>query len=120
MIRHRRPQTGPSVEHSNTDAYTPAEGAELLCRLAEQKALQPYDHIFLKAFLGGVYLSFGGFLYLIVGGGSAGLTASNPGLVRIIEGLVFPVGLVLIVLTGTELFTGNMCVVSVLDVADRY
>jgi formate/nitrite transporter FocA (FNT family) len=108
MVRHRRAQQGPMVEHSHVDAYTPAEGAELLCKLAEQKAMQPYDHIFLKAFLGGVYLSFGGFLYLIVAGGSAGLNASNPGLLRVIEGLVFPVGLVIIVLTGTELFTGNV------------
>jgi formate/nitrite transporter FocA (FNT family) len=96
------------VEHSHIDAYTPAEGAELVCRLAEQKAVQPYEHMFIKSFLGGVYLSFGAFLYLVVGGGSARLNSSNPSLLRIIEGLVFPIGLVIIVLTGTELFSGNV------------
>jgi len=42
-----------------------------------------------------VFLSFGGLLSEIVGGGSPGLTASNPGLVKLLAGFVFPVGLVM-------------------------
>ncbi|THG93026.1 hypothetical protein EW145_g8499, partial [Phellinidium pouzarii] len=43
-------------------------------------------------------------------GGSPSLNASNPGLVKILGGFVFPVGLVMIVLTGQELLTSNMMV----------
>ncbi|KAL1728848.1 Formate/nitrite transporter [Schizophyllum commune] len=55
-------------------------------------------------------LSFGGLLSEIVGGGSPGLTESNPGLVKALSGFVFPVGLVMIVLQGHELVTSNMMV----------
>jgi len=53
-------------------------------------------------------LSFGGLLYLFVTGGSPGLVASNPGIVKVLGGFVFPVGLVMIVLLGLELLTSNM------------
>lgn len=40
-------------------------------------------------------LSFGGLLSEIVGGGSAGINADNPGLVKFLAGAVFPVGLIM-------------------------
>ena len=40
-------------------------------------------------------LSFGGLLSEIVGGGSGGINASNPGLVKFLSGAVFPVGLIM-------------------------
>jgi hypothetical protein len=40
-------------------------------------------------------LSFGGLFDLIITGGSPGLTASNPGIVKVLGGFVFPVGLVM-------------------------
>ncbi|KIM40176.1 hypothetical protein M413DRAFT_73294 [Hebeloma cylindrosporum] len=55
-------------------------------------------------------LSFGGLLSEVLQGGAAGLTASNPGIVKILGGFVFPVGLVMIVLQGQELLTSNMMV----------
>lgn len=42
-------------------------------------------------------LSFGGLLSEVLQGGSPGLTASNPGIVKILGGFVFPVGLVMCV-----------------------
>jgi len=68
------------------------------------------DIVFFKAFLAGVMLSFGGLLNLIITGGSPGLVASNPGLVKVLGGGVFPVGLVMIILLGLELLTSNMMV----------
>jgi len=70
------------------------------------------DKLFLKAVLAGVMLSFGGVLSEIVSGGSAGINASNPGLVKFLGGAVFPVGLVMIVLQGHELLTSNMMIFS--------
>ena len=40
-------------------------------------------------------LSFGGLLSEVLQGGSPGLTESNPGIVKILGGFVFPVGLVM-------------------------
>lgn len=42
-------------------------------------------------------LSFGGLLSEIISGGSAGINSANPGLVKIMGGFVFPVGLVMYV-----------------------
>ena len=50
-------------------------------------------------FLAGVMLSFGGLLSELIQGGSPGLTASNPGLVKVMGGFVFPVGLVMYVIS---------------------
>jgi len=60
--------------------------------------------------MAGVYLSFGGFLNTTLQGGSPTLSSQNPGLLHIMGGFVFPVGLVLIVLHGQELLTSNMMV----------
>jgi len=45
--------------------------------------------------MAGVLLSFGNLLSEIVSAGSPGLNSSNPGLVKILSGFVFPVGLVM-------------------------
>ena len=63
--------------------------------------------LLLQAFFAGAYIAFGGFLALKIGGGIPAIKAVNPGLAALIFGSVFPVGLVLVVLTGAELFTGN-------------
>ncbi|PCH43954.1 Formate/nitrite transporter [Wolfiporia cocos MD-104 SS10] len=68
------------------------------------------DLVFFKAVLAGVMLSFGGLLSEIISGGSAGINANNPGLVKVLGGAVFPVGLIMIVLQGQELLTSNMMI----------
>ncbi|KAH7343326.1 Formate/nitrite transporter [Rhizoctonia solani] len=98
-----------------TDAtLTPAQTAQKMFDSALAKNKQRADIVFFKAFIAGVFLSFGGLLHIIVSGGSAGLTSANPGLVKLLGGLVFPIGLVMIVLQGQELLTGNMMTVPML------
>ncbi|OSX66662.1 hypothetical protein POSPLADRAFT_1064824 [Postia placenta MAD-698-R-SB12] len=53
------------------------------------------DKVFFKAVGAGIMLSFGGLLSEIIGGGSAGINANNPGLVKVLAGAVFPVGLII-------------------------
>ncbi len=62
---------------------------------------------FLLTILAGIYIAFGGTLSLIVGYGFPGLTADNPALQRLLSGAMFPIGLILVVVLGAELFTGN-------------
>ncbi|KAJ7647240.1 putative formate/nitrite transporter [Roridomyces roridus] len=88
----------------------PAEVAVVFLKQALVKHRERYDVIFFKAFSAGVMLSFSGLLSEVMSGGSPGLTASNPGLVKVLGGFVFPVGLVMIVLQGLELLTSNMLI----------
>lgn len=90
--------------------HTPADVAVMMVEASVAKHRQRPEVILLKAFNAGVLLSFGGLLSLVMGGGSPGLTASNPGIVKILSGFVFPVGLVMIVLQGQELLTSNMMI----------
>lgn len=70
--------------------------------------------------LAGVYIGFAGILSLTCGGGLSGkkidsngqvisvsLGDGNPALIRLAMGMTFPIALLLIVVTGGELFTGN-------------
>jgi formate/nitrite transporter FocA (FNT family) len=56
--------------------------------------------------MAGAMLSFGGLLSEVLQGGAAGLTASNPGIVKVLGGFVFPVGLVMFVLPHLSVTAG--------------
>ena len=62
---------------------------------------QPWQ-LFLLAILAGLYIALGGHVYLV---------AIAEGLGRIVGGAVFSVGLVLVVVAGAELFTGNIIMI---------
>ena len=96
------------------DAYSVHETVQRISAIGVQKAQQRIDHMIIKSFLAGVLLSFGGLFLLTVGGGSAPLTESlGPGIHKMIQAAVFPIGLVLVSLTGAELFTGNTMALTV-------
>lgn len=59
------------------------------------------------AFLAGAYIAMGGALSLVAGGGVPAISAENPAIGKLLLGATFPVGLMIVVLTGAELFTGN-------------
>jgi hypothetical protein len=64
------------------------------------------DQLFVSSFLGGAMLSWGSILMMVVAGGAPSL-AGDPGLQALVRGVVFPVGLSLIVLSKSELVTAN-------------
>jgi len=57
--------------------------------------------------LAGAYIALGGTLSVAIGYGFPEITAANPGLQKLLSGLVFPIGLMLVVILGADLFTGN-------------
>ncbi|MCM1482752.1 MAG: formate/nitrite transporter family protein [Muribaculaceae bacterium] len=63
--------------------------------------------LLLLSVLAGAYIALGGALSVIAGFGFPEITASNPSMQRLLSGSVFPVGLILVVVLGAELFTGN-------------
>jgi formate transporter len=60
-----------------------------------------------QSIMGGAYVGFGGLLALSVAGNMSGIVFSNPGLVKFTFAALFPVNLLLIIMTGGQLFTGN-------------
>ena len=64
-----------------------------------------------QSIMGGCYVGFGGLLSTVVAGMSPGVGASNPGLQKFIFAALFPVNLLLILMSGGQLFTGNSAAV---------
>ena len=75
------------------------------------KSKQPPTTTLLLGFSAGALIGIGALLMSCVGGASPALAASNPGLCAFLRGAVgLPAGLTLVILTGAELFTGNVMV----------
>jgi formate/nitrite transporter len=74
------------------------------------KATSPWLSVFVLGILAGAYIGFGGFLSTTVTFDAAEKIGS--GLTKLISGAVFSVGLMLVVIAGGELFTGNNLMVS--------
>jgi hypothetical protein len=87
-------------------AYAPAETIELVSRAGTHRGMMRPDNVFLAAIYGGILLSFGAAASLILNA-EPWYTENAPGFPRLAGALIFPVGLVLIVLTGAELFTAS-------------
>ena len=85
----------------------PLHALEAVGEAGIARGQRPLSDIFKSSVMGSVYLSFGCALYVVVAGGSVELAQSLPGLHRLVSSLVFPVGLVMITFTGTDLLTTN-------------
>ncbi|MDE7427266.1 MAG: formate/nitrite transporter family protein [Muribaculaceae bacterium] len=57
--------------------------------------------------LAGAYIALGGILSFTAGFGFPESGAGNPALQKLLSGATFPIGLILVVVLGAELFTGN-------------
>ncbi|WP_066217859.1 formate/nitrite transporter family protein [Formosa haliotis] len=86
---------------------SPKEGIKIVNEIALNKEGYTVSKTLILAFLAGAYVAFGGLLAIIISGGSPGIAANNPGLAKFLFGAAFPLGLILVVLVGAELFTGN-------------
>jgi formate/nitrite transporter len=88
---------------------TPPEIAEAGAEAGAVKARTSWDKLVVAGFLGGAYIAFGGLLAIVV---SAGMDPETwGGMVTLVSGAVFSLGLVLVVVAGSELLTGNMALV---------
>ncbi len=87
----------------DNDAYKPAEIAALIETAGVAKARLPFGQMFTLAVLAGAFIGFGGAAYLMV------MTGADPGFgpARLLGGLAFSLGLILCIVGGAELFTGN-------------
>ena len=93
--------------HLEIDAYIPAQVAERVKQAGIKKANMPLLTMIVLAMMAGAFIALGAiyFTYAIT---DTGLGAS---LTKIIGGVTFSLGLILVVIAGAELFTGNNMIV---------
>lgn len=89
---------------------TPKEGLEAFQTLGNTRVNLTMDQTFVLSFMSGLYIGLGGLLAIVVGGNVPALQATNPGLQKLIFGTTFSVGLMFVVLTGSDLWTGTITI----------
>lgn len=96
-----------AVNVTGVDAYAPAEMARRVEAAGVVKAGLPFGKLFMLAILAGAFIAFGGAFFTTV--------MTEPGLgygpAKLLGGMAFSLGLILVVIGGAELFTGNALIV---------
>lgn len=89
------------------DAYAPAQIAMRVREVGVTKATMPVLTMFALAVLAGAFIALGALFFTMTM--TTGTTGQPPafGLMRLAGGLTFSLGLILVVVGGAELFTGN-------------
>lgn len=92
------------------DALLPGEMAAKAESIGVKKAHAPWASLFVLAMLAGAFIALGGLFATTV---SAGFVQAGwpTGVQRLLAGLTFSLGLILVVVGGAELFTGNNLIV---------
>lgn len=98
----------PSSRNS-FDALLPPEMAARAEDIGVRKANADLPRLFALAFLAGAFIALGAIFATTVAAGSTGMMSY--GLTRLLTGLVFSLGLILVIVGGAELFTGNNLIV---------
>jgi len=103
------------------DALLPAEMAARAEYLGVRKAEMPFLKMFMLSVLAGAFISLGAIFATTIGAGGMAFTSTDGivvfntslpyGVTRLLMGLVFSLGLILVVVGGAELFTGNNLIV---------
>jgi formate transporter FocA len=91
------------------DALVPAQMAARAEQIGERKANSPAMGVFVLAVLAGAFIALGAIFSTTVVAGAG--SALPYGITRLMAGLVFSLGLILVIVGGAELFTGNNLIV---------
>ncbi|MDP6804530.1 MAG: formate/nitrite transporter family protein [Rhodospirillales bacterium] len=107
MATDPTPPSPATLDPSIFDAYAPAEIARSVQLTAMTKAKLAMTPLLGLSALAGAFISFGAMFYTLV------LTGAGPefGPPRLLAGIAFSLGLVLVLVGGAELFTGNSLMV---------
>lgn len=89
----------------NKRFLTPLETTNAIINAGQRVLHQNFGHTFVLSLLAGFYISFGAQLTTVVTSDAAQFMGS--GIARFLGGSVFSIGLMLVVICGAELFTGN-------------
>ncbi len=97
------------AEQIRVDALMPVEIAQRAENVGVTKAGMAWKKMFVLAVLAGAFIGLGAVFATTVTSGAAGVLPY--GVTKLLGGLVFCLGLILVVLAGAELFTGNTLIV---------
>ena len=86
---------------------SPKEFVKNYTEIGYKKTVNSFWNLLLLGVFAGIFIGLGAALSNMVSH-----TLSDTATIRLLSGLVFPVGLVMVILTGSELFTGN-CLISI-------
>ncbi len=90
---------------------SPSEITQNYVTIGTNKAKTVWWKMLLLAILAGMYIAIAG-----VGASIASTTVDNPSIAKLIAGCIFPAGLAMVLLAGSELFTGNcLMIIPVLE-----
>ena len=96
------------MDNFSVDAYTPKEIAARIEKAGIGKSLGDPTRVLALSILAGAFIALGAVFFTVVTYDSSDIAA---GLMRLLGGLVFCLGLILVVVAGAELFTGNNLIV---------
>jgi formate transporter len=96
---------GPAGPPPGADALMPPEVAAKATEIGAAKASMSFTRTFVLGVLAGAFIALGAMFATVVIAGSDGVLPY--GVARLLAGLVFCLGLILVVVAGAELFTGN-------------
>ncbi len=108
MAQAQESPTPAAPSPVNLDALLPAEIARKAEQLGVKKASMDAVTMFWLAILAGAFIALGALFYTTVGAGAGALPW---GVARLLGGMAFCLGLILVIVAGAELFTGNNLIV---------
>jgi formate/nitrite transporter len=94
-----------TATEARLDALLPAEMASKAADIGVRKAAMGVVPTFVLAILAGAFIALGAAFATTVAAGAAGILPF--GIVRLAAGVAFSLGLILVIVGGAELFTGN-------------
>jgi formate transporter FocA len=116
IVNHKPAPYGTVGQVATFDAFIPPEMATKAEAVGVKKATMGWRNTFFLAVMAGAFIAFGAiFATTVITGASGQLTF---GVTKLLGGLVFCLGLILVIVAGAELFTGNNLIV--MAWADRH
>lgn len=103
--------TNPTAGGINFDAFLPSDMAIKAETIGVKKAVMGPRNTMALAVLAGAFIAMGAVFATTVTAGAAGHLSF--GMTKLVGGLVFSLGLILVIVAGAELFTGNNLIVMV-------
>lgn len=104
---HSKDTAMTHITPTGLDAHKPVEITKLIRQAGVTKAEMALVQIITLSILGGVFISLGALFYTQTTAGFDGLS----GAMKLLGGVTFSLGLILVVVGGAELFTGNTMIV---------
>ncbi|MCI0477505.1 MAG: formate transporter FocA [Anaerolineales bacterium] len=95
--------------HISLDALVPPEMATKAEQIGFKKAHMDPISVIVLAIVAGVFISFGAIFSTTITAGASGMLPY--GVTRLLAGFTFSLGLILVIVGGAELFTGNNLIV---------